>query len=137
MKSLCDELSEHQEFQIEFLQEGFPVPLPKDVKLCIYRIAQESLRNVAKHSGARLVRVYLGKSDNAIRLSISDNGCGFDINSSTARKGLGLLSMRERLRLVGGALTIRSAPGSGTQIDVLVPVRASQELAVTASATGT
>jgi PAS domain S-box-containing protein len=136
MKSLCDELSGHEGLLIEFQQKGFPTDLPGDVMLCVFRIAQESLRNVIKHSGTRSARVYLEALDDAVRLSISDRGFGFNPDSPTAKEGLGLISMRERLRLVGGVMSIRSKPGHGTQIDVLVPVKSEKQLSMAASAQG-
>jgi signal transduction histidine kinase len=122
LKSLCQELSEHQELEIEFQQDGFPAILPQDITLCVFRIAQESLRNVIKHSGARIARVVLRKTMQAIHLHVSDCGCGFDYDSPQSTKGLGFISMRERLRLVGGEISIRSQAERGTQIDVLIPL---------------
>jgi PAS domain S-box-containing protein len=124
VKSLCDELSQGQgeEMKVHFHQTGLPADLPKDVTLCVFRIAQEALRNCAKHSGAEYVRIELIKSEHALRLSISDNGCGFDTRSDVMEKGLGFISMRERLRLVSGEITIHSQPRRGTRIDVFVPL---------------
>jgi len=120
MKSLCD--GQNGKARIHFHQSGFPADLPKDATLCMFRIAQEILRNAAKHSGADSVQVLLTKTDHAIRLSISDNGCGFDTKSDVLDKGLGFVSMKERLRLVGGEINIYSQPRRGTRIDVSVPV---------------
>ena len=122
LESLCREMSDHQDITIEFHQDGFPALLSQDITLCIFRIAQETLRNVIKHSGAGAVRVTLRKTFQAIHLRVSDNGCGFDYDSPKITKGLGLISMRERLRLVGGEISIRSQTGRGTRIDVLVPL---------------
>jgi PAS domain S-box-containing protein len=124
VKSLCDELSLVQsgKLRIHFHQTGFPVGLPKDTTLCIFRIAQEVLRNCVKHSAAKSAQVMLAKTEHAIRLSISDNGCGFDTRSDLMEKGLGFISMQERLRLVGGAMNIFSQPRHGTRIDVSVPL---------------
>jgi PAS domain S-box-containing protein len=122
LKSFCEEISESQGLETEFYQKGFPATLPADVTLCVFRIAQESLRNVTRHSGARDAQVVLEKTDAAVRLSISDTGCGFDTESDTMKRGLGFISMRERLRLVGGEISIHSQPGRGTRIDVLVPL---------------
>jgi PAS domain S-box-containing protein len=122
LKSFCDEISESQEIHIEFNHQGFPATLPNDVTLCVFRIAQESLRNVIKHSGAREARVVLEKTDEMVRLSVSDMGCGFDTESDKMKRGLGFISMRERLRLVGGEIFIHSRPSRGTQIDVSVPL---------------
>jgi PAS domain S-box-containing protein len=120
LKSFCEEISVSQELNIEFSHQGFPATLPKDITLCVFRIAQESLRNVIKHSGARDARVVLEKTDEAVRLTVSDTGCGFDTESDKMKRGLGFISMRERLRLVGGEIAIHSQPSRGTQIDVSV-----------------
>jgi len=124
VKSLCDELSLTQsgKLRVHFHQSGVPADLPKDVTLCLFRIAQETLRNCVKHSGADSVQVVLTKTFNSIRLSISDNGCGFDTSSDLMDKGLGFISMHERLRLVGGEIKISSQPLRGTRIDVLIPL---------------
>jgi signal transduction histidine kinase len=123
LKSLCEERSQNREIKIEFTQAGFPAVLPKDVTLCVFRIAQEALHNTIKHSGAQSVQVVLKKSPHAVRLLVSDTGCGFDVDSAIAKKGLGFISMRERLRLVGGEFSILSQPLHGTQLDVLVPLQ--------------
>ena len=107
---------------MHFHQSGVPADLPKDVTLCLFRIAQETLRNCVKHSGADSVQVVLTKTFNSIRLSISDNGCGFDTSSDLMDKGLGFISMHERLRLVDGEIKISSQPLRGTRIDVLIPL---------------
>jgi len=120
VKSLCEE--QNGKARIHFHQSGFPADLPKDATLCIFRIAQEVLRNCSKHSGADSVQVLLTKTEHAIRLSISDNGCGFDTKSDVMDKGLGFLSMRERLRLVGGEINIYSQPRRGTRIEVSTPL---------------
>ena len=122
LKSFCEELSASQGLKIEFCHQGFPATLPADVTLCVFRIAQESLRNVTKHSGAGEAQVVLEKTGAAVRLTVSDTGRGFDTESETMKRGLGFISMRERLRLVGGEITIHSQPGRGTRIDVLVPL---------------
>jgi len=122
VKSLCDELSLSGKLKVHFHQSGVPADLPKDVTLCLFRIAQETLRNCVKHSGAEFVQLLLTKTNHAIRLSISDNGCGFDRRSDLMDKGLGFISMHERLRLVGGEIKICSEPQRGTRIDVLVPL---------------
>jgi PAS domain S-box-containing protein len=122
VKSICVEMSEHQDLDVEFRQTGFPATLPNDVTLCVFRIAQESLRNVIRHSNATRAQVTLEKTETAVRLSVSDNGCGFDPEADSMKKGLGFISMRERLRLVGGEISIQSQPSQGTQIDVIVPL---------------
>ena len=121
VKSLCDELSEHREIRIEFRQKGFPALLPQAVTLCVFRITQESLHNVTRHSGAQDAQVLLRRTSRGVHLRVSDSGCGFNVHSPRTKNGLGFISMRERLRLVGGKISIRSQPFSGTQIDVVVP----------------
>lgn len=124
VKTLCDELSLMQSGKprVHFHQSGLPADLPKDITLCLFRIAQEGLRNCVKHSGADLVHVMLTKTDHSIRLSVSDNGCGFDTGSELMEKGLGFISMQERLRLVGGEINVFSNPRRGTRIDVSIPL---------------
>lgn len=123
LKSLCEEISEHHELKVEFTQKDPPVGLSKEAKLCLYRVAQESLRNVTRHSGARTVKVHLETTDKAVLLCVSDNGVGFDTHSSETKTGLGLISMMERLRLVGGTISIQSRLNEGTRIDVIVPIK--------------
>jgi len=110
-----------------FHQSGFPADIPKEAALCSFRIAQEVLRNCVKHSGAESAQVVLTKTNHAIRLSVSDNGCGFDTKSDLMEKGLGFISMKERLRIVGGEIKICSQPLRGTRIDVLVPLNSETE----------
>jgi PAS domain S-box-containing protein len=121
VKSLCQELSQDGKLRIDFHESGFPAALPKDAALCIFRIAQELLRNSVKHSDAESAQVVLKKTDAAVCLSVSDNGCGFDTNSDVMEKGLGFISMKERLRIVGGEINIRSKPNLGTRTEVSVP----------------
>ena len=122
LKSYCDEISVSHQLAIDFRQFGFPAQISDDVTLCVFRIAQESLRNVIKHSGARSALVVLERTASDIRLAISDHGCGFEPGSPTVRRGLGFVSMSERLRLVGGEILIQSHPSRGTQINVTVPL---------------
>lgn len=124
VKSLCDEVSlvQNGKPKVHFHQSGIPADLPKDTTLCIFRVSQEVLRNCVKHSGAEFVQVVLTKTDHAIRLAISDNGCGFNTRSGLMEKGLGFISMQERLRLVGGEIKIYSQPRRGTRIDASVPL---------------
>ena len=119
---LCDDAMSSHQLKIEFLHEGVPSDLPRDVSLCLYRIVQECLNNVIKHSGAEDAKVELRRTENEVRLSLSDSGIGFDVESARSKGGLGLISMRERLRLVGGDVAIHSQPSQGTQINVSVPL---------------
>ena len=131
MKSLCAELNESEKLKVEFYQTGFPAAIDKDITLCVFRIAQESLRNCVKHSQAESVRVVLSRTRNAIRLVVSDNGCGFNTNSDSMERGLGFISMKERLHLVGGKINVYSKPLRGTRIEVSVPLKLQAESSVT------
>jgi PAS domain S-box-containing protein len=122
MKSLCNELTESGRLRVEFHQTGFPATLNSDVTLCIYRIAQESLRNCVKHSGAESARVVLTRTRHAVRLLVSDNGCGFNTKTASMYKGLGFNSMKERLHILGGEFNVYSKPLRGTRIEVSVPL---------------
>lgn len=106
----------------QFESEGVPRPLPGGIPLCLYRVAQESLRNIAKHADATNVRVVLFGDKLGLTLRIEDTGDGFDLNEVKGKGGLGLISMEERVRLVGGKLTIKSQPGKGTTVEVFVPL---------------
>jgi signal transduction histidine kinase len=123
IRGLCDELRPRHGLIAEFTHQDMPATLPQDVSLCLYRVVQECLSNVIKHSGAKEARVILDGSEHEIRLRVSDSGRGFDIGSANTHKGLGLISMQERLRLVGGRVSIDSQPSQGTRIDARVPLR--------------
>ena len=101
VRSHCLELAALHEIKISFQEKGCSGLLPKDVTLCLFRIVQESFRNIIKHSGACEASVVLVGTPDVIHLSVSDSGRGFDVDSLESKSGLGLISMRERLRLVG------------------------------------
>jgi len=101
---------------IEFTDRSVPQAVPQDTALCLYRIAQEALWNVVKHSGAQEARLEITRLDDELQLCISDRGAGFDPESLAEKSGIGLVSMRERLRLVGGRLSVISQPSRGTTI---------------------
>ena len=123
LQSFCDELCRrHPSLTIEFRHHSVPTRLDADTGLCIFRIVQEALHNVIKHSGANSATIVLEKIRQRISLSISDQGCGFDTESVRIKDGLGLISMRERLALVGGSISITSQPLQGTQIKASVPL---------------
>ncbi len=125
VEGLCRDLAGRHGLRIEFDHSDVPDKLPRDMALCLYRIAQEGLQNVAKHSGADLARVELAGTEGEICLRISDFGTGFDVRAQRPGRGIGLLSMEERIRLVGGTLSIESAPSRGTRIEACVPLAAS------------
>ena len=117
----CREVLAHG-VHVHFSDISVPGSVSPEVQLCLFRIVQEGLTNVVKHSGAPEAHVTLSGARDAVLLSIADFGCGFDIGAVANRDGLGLESMRERLRLIGGELTIRSQAGQGTRIDARVPL---------------
>jgi signal transduction histidine kinase len=122
IRSLCEELSANSDLKIDFHQHRLPPSIPKDVALCLFRIAQEALRNCIKHSGAGKAQVVLSRTRDAIRLCVSDDGCGFDPKLHANERGLGFISMRERLHVVSGELQVYSEPKSGTRIEASVPL---------------
>jgi len=99
---LCDEFSRQHNLQVQFVHHDVPGQIPNEVTLCLFRIAQEALRNVVKHSGGTEAEVELSGHGDRIDLCISDSGVGFSPEHVKAETGLGLISIRERLRLVGG-----------------------------------
>jgi signal transduction histidine kinase len=96
--------------------------VPNEEAICLYRIAQEALRNVARHAAARVAEVSLERVNGGLQLAVWDNGKGFDPVRMRDRPSLGLASMRERLRALGGKLSIDSAPGKGTVVLAWVPL---------------
>ena len=116
LMGLCGEISEKYGIQVEFTDRGAPAEIPKDVALCFFRVAQEALSNVVKHSRAARAQVDLASANNEIRLLVVDAGSGFDADLGSTDVGIGLVGMRERLRLVGGKLSVQSAPQQGTKI---------------------
>ena len=123
VSSFCKEFTAQQGTQIAFSHDHVPRSVSPEVALCLFRIVQEGLRNVTKHSEASRAQVSLDKLDGGIHLSISDNGKGFDLKGVSDRKGLGLWSMKERVRLIGGRFEIRSEPYRGTRIEVWAPLK--------------
>jgi two-component system sensor histidine kinase DegS len=96
--------------------------LPQASQEVIYRVAQESLQNIAKHSQATQVNLLLQSTDKKVRLSVSDNGVGFDTEAALCKPmSFGLAGMRERARLLDGELTIRSTPGKGAMVVLELP----------------
>ncbi len=122
-----DELNKHSDMRAKVTITGLDERLSSDVALALYRVAQESLSNAGRHAKAKNVEVTLTRLPTQIMLEICDDGVGFNPNAPPAvgsRHGLGLLGMRERMRMVGGELTIVSNPGRGTQVQARVPIPA-------------
>jgi PAS domain S-box-containing protein len=125
----CAELAEQQKVTIAFTHEAVPDHLPPDIALCLFRVLQEALRNAGRHSQVRSFTVNLRGTPDAIGLTVRDAGRGFDFQSASRCGGLGLTSMRERLKLVGGDLVIESELAKGTTIVARVPLVAARETA--------
>ena len=124
LHAYAERFSENWPIKVTVVVEGLRRRLPADVELVMYRVVQEALTNVAKHSSASLARVSLSRSRNEVTLRIQDNGVGFALAGKTQSNGtgLGLFGMQERLALVGGEVTIESVAGQGTTITARVPV---------------
>jgi PAS domain S-box-containing protein len=122
LRGFCRELSAAHPLEIDFEAESVPRDLPDDISLCLYRVTQESLQNVIKHSGAAAARVSVKLENGEIRLSVSDNGNGFNPSARKAKEALGLISIDERVRAVKGEASVISAVGTGTRIEVHVPI---------------
>jgi signal transduction histidine kinase len=117
VRAFCEEFAGQQELHVDFEYENVPRAIPGEIALCLFRIAQEGLRNVKRHSGADRAEVRLEGLAQELHLSVSDRGRGFDSNGGSPSGGIGLRSMEERLRLLGGNLQIYSRPMEGTRID--------------------
>jgi signal transduction histidine kinase len=126
-KSFCKELSDQKQIEVDFTHVGIPGNLPKELSLCLFRVLQEALQNAAKYSGERHVRAELHGTPEEIRLTVNDQGVGFDEHDGINRRGLGLISMRERMHLIGGEFSIESQPGRGTTISARVPLKAEKQ----------
>ena len=121
VQKLVNEFATRHGIAIEFSHESMAAPLPSEVALCLFRITEESLTNIAKHSEAQAARVAIVGAPDGIRLTIEDAGIGFEPASLAPRAGLGFVSMRERLRVLRGTVRVDSAPGRGTRIEASVP----------------
>ncbi|MGA7223335.1 MAG: ABC transporter substrate binding protein [Candidatus Acidiferrales bacterium] len=123
LRALCQEFSSGHRVEIVFSSEDIPRAVPPNVALCLFRIVQEGLQNMRKYSGVSQGHVNLRKKGDRLFLSVSDEGRGFDAKAMRNSAGLGIRSMGERARLVGGQFEIHSEPGKGTKIDVCVPLQ--------------
>jgi PAS domain S-box-containing protein len=121
LTSLCMEFGDHHSIDVDFVEENVPPDIPKEVALCLFRITQEALQNIKKHSHSDSAVVWAKGLEQKIHLSISDRGAGFD-QAGSRRSGIGIQSMEERVRLVGGQFAVHSRPMEGTTIDVWVPI---------------
>ena len=127
MRSFCREFGELQKVEIDFESHDLPSPVSSDVSLCLYRVLQEALHNSAKHSGVGHLEVRLWGTSDQIHLTVRDSGVGFDSEAAKKSRGLGLVSMQERMKLVNGTLSIESQPNRGTTISARVPFSAERD----------
>jgi PAS domain S-box-containing protein len=123
MAGFCKELSELQTVEIDFSHTNVPAVVPPEISLCLFRVLQQALHNAVTHSGVRSFRVELRGLSDEIELTVSDLGVGFDSKLAMHGKGLGLISMRERLHLVRGEISIDSKLNCGTTVHARVPLR--------------
>jgi signal transduction histidine kinase len=123
LKVECAQFSRRESLHAELTEFQAPSALPPDVQVCLFRIAQEALRNAAKHSRASRVTLAVTTANGCLQLKVSDDGVGFDPAQNRFRRSLGHASMRERARLVGGTVEVESSPGRGTRVAVSLPVK--------------
>ncbi len=116
LQSMCKEFSERTKIPVEFTSVAMPPNVPREIASCLYRVTQESLENIAKHSGAKRVSVALTLRKANVVLTVADDGAGFDLEAIKGRGGLGFIGMEERARLINGKLSIAARPGHGTRI---------------------
>jgi signal transduction histidine kinase len=120
MAELCRQISQKHDLQIDLRTDQLSTTPPRDISLCLYRVAQEALNNVIKHSGANSARIVLSETNGRLGMEITDSGKGFD--PATVPTGLGLTAMAERVRIVDGDFKIKSRPGTGTTITTTIKI---------------
>jgi PAS domain S-box-containing protein len=121
-KGFCREFAAKHGVEIDCETSDLPGPLPPAVSLCLFRVLQEALHNSLKHSGVGRFQVRLWGSTDEVHLTVSDSGAGFDSEAARESRGLGLISMEERLQLISGTFSIESQPNCGTTIHARVPL---------------
>ena len=114
LRDLCEKYSQNYSLDVEIQAQGLESDIPPHIALCLFRVAQEAMANAWKHSGSKKIVLTVARRSDQIRLAIKDFGVGFDPLVQTP--GIGLLTMRERLRTCGGALEVTSSPNCGTEI---------------------
>ena len=125
LRERCDDFSQESGVTVRLEISEAWRDVSDALALCLYRIVQEALRNVATHARARNVTVTLDQLDGHLMMQVTDDGCGFDPTAPSRRSGLGLVSLGERVRMLGGALDVTAAPGAGTRVAVRLPTRES------------
>jgi len=121
LKAECERVARVELVQVNFQLDKVPQSMPKDIAMGIYRVAQEALRNIARHAKASTVQLSLELRDRGLLLTVTDNGRGFDPAAPVHRPSIGHASMRERIRSLGGKFDIQSTPGKGTTVVAWVP----------------
>jgi signal transduction histidine kinase len=119
----CKELSKQKKIEIDYCSDAISKELSSDVALCSFHVLREALQNAVSHSGAQRVEVLLRGGSNELNLTVTDSGVGFDTEEALKGPGLGLIVMRERMKLVGGEISIQSQRGRGTTVQIHVPLR--------------
>ena len=127
LEAECSAFSRQHGVSAKFLPTNVPDSLPSDISLSLYRIAQESLWNVARHAQAQEVWLLLSQAEGDLILAVEDDGKGFDPDQIKGKGGLGLATMEERARLVRGSFLVQSQPGKGTRVEVRVPLPQREE----------
>jgi PAS domain S-box-containing protein len=122
MRGFCQEFGEQQKVEIDFEGHDLPSPLSPDISLCLFRVLQEALHNSAKYSGVRHFKVRSWGTPDEVHLTVSDLGFGFDVDLARTGRGLGLISMDERLKILRGTLSITSQLKRGTTVHAFVPL---------------
>jgi PAS domain S-box-containing protein len=122
MRTFCGEFGERKRVKIDF-RSDFTSPVPPDVSICLFRVLQEALHNGVMHSGAQKFSVQLWGESDDVHLEVTDSGVGFDLTAARKGRGLGLVRIEQRVKLVNGTSSIDSQPGEGTVIQVSVPLR--------------
>jgi signal transduction histidine kinase/ABC-type uncharacterized transport system substrate-binding protein len=128
VSAFCKEFQAQQGVRVQFTHNEIPQAIHSDAALCLFRIVQEGLRNVSKHSGANEAQVRVYQDGKKLIVLISDQGSGFDTRKLGMREGLGILSMEERVHLLGGQFKIHSEPGKGTQLEAWLALERASEL---------
>ena len=121
LRERCDQVNDESDTQIKLEVADDWTEVADDIKLCLYRVAQEALHNIAKHAHAKMACVAIAHQNGEVVMRISDNGRGFATNGPTGQQGIGLLSMRERVRMLGGSFEVKSVPNAGTIATVTIP----------------
>jgi len=122
LREQCSNFFDQTGIPVRFTCDQLPASLPTGVSIGLYRIAQEALLNIRKHSGANVIQLNLECRNGAANLRVEDTGDGFDLAEARRKGGLGIVSMEERARLMNGKFQIRSTPGEGTVVEVIVPL---------------